>query len=76
MPATELAMTHIGRPVPNAALLGGFAALSGQVSLASMTEAIGRRFAGAVAAGNFAAATAAYEFVRAEQEELSNAQTD
>ncbi|EWM10174.1 pyruvate ferredoxin oxidoreductase, gamma subunit [Kutzneria sp. 744] len=74
VPATELARQHVGRPVPNAALLGGFAALSGRVSLESVTTAIGQRFAGRVAAGNIAAATAAYEFVRAEQEEMRNAQ--
>ena len=28
VPATELAQRHLGRPVPNAALLGGFAAVS------------------------------------------------
>ena len=76
VPATELALEHVGRPLPNAVLLGGFAALSGLVSLASVTTAIGRRFAGRVAEGNIAAATAAYEFVRAEQEELRNAQAN
>ena len=29
VPATELAREHLGRPMPNAVLLGGFAALSG-----------------------------------------------
>ncbi len=32
-PATDFAREHLGRPLPNAALLGGFAALTGQVSL-------------------------------------------
>jgi pyruvate ferredoxin oxidoreductase gamma subunit len=76
VPATELAMEHIGRPVPNAVLLGGFAALSGLVSLASVSDAIGRRFTGPLAAGNIAAAAAAHEFVRKEQEELRHAQAD
>ena len=31
VPATELALRHVGRPVPNAALLGAFAALTGVV---------------------------------------------
>src|SRR5262245_15635573 len=34
VPATDLAVRHVGRPLPNTALLGGFAALSGEVSLA------------------------------------------
>ena len=33
VPATDLAREHLGRPLPNAALLGGFAALTGVVSL-------------------------------------------
>ena len=33
VPATELAREHLGRPLPNAALLGGFSALTGQVGL-------------------------------------------
>jgi pyruvate ferredoxin oxidoreductase alpha subunit len=60
VPATELAQQHVGRPVPNAALLGGFAALSGAVSIESVAVAIGGRFSGAVGAGNVAAARAAY----------------
>jgi pyruvate ferredoxin oxidoreductase alpha subunit len=59
--ATELAQQHVGRPVPNAALLGGFAALSGIVSVDSVEAAIRERFSGAVADGNVAAARAAYQ---------------
>ena len=40
LPATELAMKHVGRPVPNAALLGGFAAITGVITLASVVAAI------------------------------------
>src|SRR5688500_11894555 len=32
VPATEIAREHVGRPLPNAVLLGGFAALTGIVS--------------------------------------------
>jgi pyruvate ferredoxin oxidoreductase alpha subunit len=60
VPATELAQRHVGRPVPNAALLGGFAALTGAVSIESVAAAISGRFAGAVGEGNVAAARAAY----------------
>ena len=42
VPASELAREHVGRPLPNAALLGGFAALCGIVSLESVTTAIAR----------------------------------
>ena len=33
-------MKHVGRPVPNAALLGGFAAVTGRIMLASVVSAI------------------------------------
>lgn len=59
--ATELARRHVGRPVPNAALLGGFAAISGQISLASVEKAIASKFAGKIADGNIEAARAAFE---------------
>ena len=63
LPATEIALTHLGRPVPNAVLLGAFSALTGVVSLDSVTNAINEKFKPKVAAGNVAAATAAYEYV-------------
>lgn len=64
VPATELAREHLGRPLPNAALLGGFAALTAQVSLGSVADAIRDRFAGAVGEGNVKAAEAAYAHVQ------------
>lgn len=60
VPATELAREHLGRPLPNAALLGGFAALTGQVSLGAVLRAIRERFLGEVGEGNARAAEAAY----------------
>jgi hypothetical protein len=41
-PATELAMKFVGRPAPNTALLGAFAAAVGTFSLDSVLEAIRR----------------------------------
>jgi len=61
LPATELARRHLGRPVPNAVLLGGFAALTGVVSLDSVVAAIREKFPGAVGEKNAVAARAAYE---------------
>ena len=60
VPATDLALQHVGRPVPNAALLGGFAALTGEVSIESVVAAIRNRFPGPVGDGNATAARAAY----------------
>jgi pyruvate ferredoxin oxidoreductase gamma subunit len=75
-PATELALEHLGRPLPNAVLLGGFAALTGQVTLESIATAINERFKGATAHRNVAAATAAYQLVVQEQEELTHVATN
>ena len=73
VPATELALKHVGRPVPNVPLLGGFAAVAGVIRLESVLKAIEERFAGKVAAGNVAAAKEAYEIVKAEMEETAHA---
>lgn len=63
IPATELAREHLGRPLPGPALLGGFAALTGVISLGSVEAAMRDRFTGATAVGNAAAARAAHAFV-------------
>jgi len=65
VPATELALKHVGRPLPNAALLGGFAAISGQLQFESVAKAIQEKFPGKVGAANVAAARAAYELTLA-----------
>lgn len=74
--ATEIALTHVGRPLPNAALLGGFAALTRQISIDSVVAAIHDTFPGKVGEGNAAAARAAYEQVRASLAEGIHAEAD
>jgi pyruvate ferredoxin oxidoreductase gamma subunit len=64
VPATDIARRELGRPLPNAALLGAFAALTGIVSLASVETAIREQFSGYVADGNVAAADDAFAFVQ------------
>ena len=76
VPATEIALKHVGRPLPNAALLGGFAAVSGRISLEAVAAAIRDKFIGTVAEGNVAAAGAAFEHVRKEMRGASHAQAD
>lgn len=71
VPATELALKHVGRPVPNAALLGGIAALSSLIRLDSVTAAIRVKFSGSIAEQNVAAATEAYALVARQREEAS-----
>ena len=65
VPASELALRYIGRPLPNAALLGAFAALTGIVHLQSVATAIRQTFSGKIAEANVAAASAAHDAVAA-----------
>jgi pyruvate ferredoxin oxidoreductase gamma subunit len=76
VPATEMAQKHLGRPLPNAVLLGGFAALSGLVTLEAVTHAIRDTFRGKVAEANVAAAAEAFAYVAHDLEELAHAQAD
>ncbi len=78
IPATELAREHLGRPLPNAAMLGAFAQLTGVVTVESVAAAIRQRFSGEVAEANVRAAQAAAGLVppssgKAAQEEAINA---
>jgi len=63
-------LRHLGRPLPNAALLGGFGALTGLVALDAVLAAIGEKFAGKVAAANAAAAAEAHDWVVREIREM------
>jgi pyruvate ferredoxin oxidoreductase gamma subunit len=56
VPASDLARARLGRPLPNTALLGALAALTGVVSLAAVQEAIRGRFRGDAAELNVAVA--------------------
>jgi pyruvate ferredoxin oxidoreductase gamma subunit len=73
VPASDIALKHIGRPLPNAALLGGFAAATGLVKLESILAAIEDRFPAKIAASNIEAAKESFEFVQKELEEMSHA---
>jgi pyruvate ferredoxin oxidoreductase gamma subunit len=72
-PATEFALEHLGRPLPNAALLGGFAALTHQITLDSLDRALRDRFEGVVGERNAAAAAAAFQYVIDKEEGLVRA---
>jgi pyruvate ferredoxin oxidoreductase gamma subunit len=70
VPATELAREYVGRPLPNAALLGAFAGLTGALALSSITAAIHDRFPAPLGEKNAAAAEAAHELVLTRGREL------
>ncbi|MGV1007405.1 MAG: 2-oxoacid:acceptor oxidoreductase family protein [Dermatophilaceae bacterium] len=66
LPATNLAMEHIGRPVPNLIMLAGLAAFTGLVHLPGLITAMTEHFPGSLGTKNAAAATAAFELVSAQ----------
>ena len=61
IPATELAMKFVRRPLPNAALLGAFVAQTGLLHLESILAAIREKFPGETGEANAAAAYAAWD---------------
>lgn len=65
MPATRLAMEHIGRPVPNTALLAAFITLTGLMPLSGLIDALAERFKGPVLEKNQSLVEAAAETVEA-----------
>ncbi|MGZ4594154.1 MAG: 2-oxoacid:acceptor oxidoreductase family protein [Actinomycetes bacterium] len=73
IPATELARAELGRPLPNTALLGAFAAMSGIVRLSSLDAAIRQTFPEPLAVRNIAAAHAAHDLVCAQSGQVSRA---
>jgi len=66
VPATEVALRQIGKPLPNAAMLGGFAALTAEVTVAAVSSAIRERFSAnpSVAERNVAAVAEVFQQAR------------
>lgn len=60
-PAEELARKILGRPIMNTALLGAFAALTGELSLDAVTKAIRQKFQGELGEKNCRIAGESYE---------------
>ncbi len=63
-PATELALEILGKPIPNTALLGVFAAVTGELSLQAVEKAIHERFTEDLLEPNLRVAKKAYEEMR------------
>ncbi len=62
--ATQIAVEKIGRPIMNTALMGAFAAFTGEFDIESIKAAISQKFSGAIVDKNVVAAVAAYEQVK------------
>jgi len=66
VPAMEIAMEVIGRPIMNTTLLGAFAAATGEISLDGIRKAIQHKFPGSVGEKNIAAVLKAFDFIKKE----------
>jgi pyruvate ferredoxin oxidoreductase gamma subunit len=60
VPATDIALEVIGRPVPNTTLLGAYAALTGVLPLDAVQQAVRARFRGDIGDRNAEAAERGY----------------
>lgn len=66
LPATRFALEKIGRPLPGAAMLAGFAALTDMLRLESVQAAYAVKFSGKVAEANADIARLAWDYVKAQ----------
>jgi len=64
LPANDIALKTIGRPLGNTALLGGFCAATNELSLDILLEAIKKRFADKIQEANIQAAKEGFEFIK------------
>lgn len=64
LPANEIALKTIGRPLGNTALIGAFAAATGELKLETLIEVIKKRFSGKAQEGNIQAVTEGYEYIK------------
>lgn len=63
LPANDIAMKTIGRPLGNTALLGAFSAATGELDQEALFAAIKTRFSGKALEGNIEAIKQGYAFV-------------
>ena len=64
IPATEIALEIVGRPIPNAIMIGAFCSITGLVSLEAVQQAILEKFPGKVGENNVAAMERARELIQ------------
>lgn len=63
VPASDIGLKYMMRPIANTPLLGGFAAMTRMIALASVETAIRRKFPGSLGEMNAAAASEGYGHV-------------
>jgi pyruvate ferredoxin oxidoreductase gamma subunit len=67
VPANEIALKTIGRPLGNTTLIGSFAAATGELELNTLLEVIRKRFSGKALEGNLEAVKQGYAFIKNNQ---------
>jgi pyruvate ferredoxin oxidoreductase gamma subunit len=64
VPANEIAIKTIGRPLGNTALIGAFAAATGELKLDTLLEVIKNRFSAKIQEANIQAVKQGYEYIK------------
>lgn len=64
IPANEIALKTIGRPLANTTLIGSFAAATGELKLETILEVIRTRFSGKALEGNMQAIKQGYDYIK------------
>jgi pyruvate ferredoxin oxidoreductase gamma subunit len=64
LPANEIALKAIGKPLVNTALIGAFAASTGELKIEALLEVIKERFGGKIREGNMRAAQEGHDFIK------------
>ena len=65
LPASDLAIKHLGRPFANIGMVAAFAALTGEITKPSVDQAIKDKFPGGMGGLNVAVAAEVYNYVAA-----------
>ena len=64
LPANDIALETIGRPLGNTALIGAFAAATGELNLDTLLQVVKKRFSGKQQEGNIQAVQQGFEFIK------------
>jgi pyruvate ferredoxin oxidoreductase gamma subunit len=64
IPANDIALKTIGRPLGNTAIIGAFAAATDELKLDTLFEVIKKRFTGKAQEGNLQAVKEGYDFIK------------
>lgn len=64
VPANDIALKTIGRPLGNTALLGAYAAATGDINLDNLIDAVRNRFSGKIQDANVEAVKQGFDFIK------------